>query len=108
MTIQEKTRWKNWADGLRQEMMSSLTSEVTKSVDVIISETATKKPYNTLRSQRFWRSCQVGNSPNDCLAKAGFELEFQPDEGSGVREVTLRLNETWMRILRGVLQRKTV
>ncbi|MEX0818638.1 MAG: hypothetical protein WD070_03565 [Pirellulaceae bacterium] len=87
-------------------MMTSLTSEVTKSVEAITVETATTKAGNTLRSQRFWRACQAGDSPNDFLSRAGFEIEFQPDEDRGVHEVTLRLNETWMMILRGVLERK--
>jgi hypothetical protein len=106
MAVQEKTRWKNWADGLRQEMMTSLTAEVTKTVDSIISETATTKAESTLRSARFWRACQSGKSPNDFLSTAGFEIEFQQDDGSNVDEVTLRLNETWMSILLGVLDRK--
>lgn len=106
MTVQEKTRWKNWAVGLRQRMMTGMTAEVTKSVAAITSETATTKPENTLRSERFWRACQAGASPNDTLARAGFEIEFQPDKERGVQEVTLRLNETWMTILQGVLDRK--
>ena len=106
MTVAEKTRWKNWADGLRQEMMTSLTAEVTKSLEAITSETATTKAESSLRSARFWRACQLGDSPNDFLAKAGFEIEFQQDEESNVREVTLRLNQTWMAIQHRVLARK--
>ena len=106
MTVQEKTRWKNWADCLRKEMMTNLTAEVTKSVEAITSETATTKSESTLRSVRFWRACQSGKSPNDFLARAGFEIEFQQDEARNVREVTLRLNQTWMTILHGVLDRK--
>ena len=106
MTVQEKTRWKNWADELRQEMMTSLTAEVTKSVEAITSETATTKAESSLRSVRFWRACELGKSPNDFLAKAGFEIEFQPDEEQNVREVTLRLNKTWLTILRQVLERE--
>ncbi len=106
MTVQEKTRWKNWADRLRQEMMTSLTAEVTKSVEAITSETATTKAESTLRSVRFWRACQLGKGPNDFLVTAGFEIEFQQDEERNVREVTLRLNETWMTILQRVLARK--
>ncbi len=106
MSIQEKNRWKNWADGLRQEMMSSLTEEVTRSVKSITSETATTKSESSLRSVRFWRACQVGDSPNDFLAKAGFDIEFSEDEKSNVQEVTLRLNKTWMTILNRVLERK--
>ena len=106
MAGQEKVRWKNWADDLRQEMMTSLTAEVTKSVDAIAAETATDKVESTLRSVRFWESCQSGKSPNDFMAKAGFDIEFQQDEARHVREVTLRLNETWRTILHGVLDRK--
>ncbi len=106
MTVQEKTRWKNWADGLRQEMMTSLTSEVTKSVESITAETSTSKAESTLRSVRFWRACQTGKSPNDVLATAGFEIEFEPDDERNVREVTLKLNQTWMTILQRVLDRK--
>lgn len=106
MTGQEKIRWKNWADGLRQELMTSFTGEVTKSVETITTETGTTKAESTLRSARFWRSCQSGKSPNDFFARAGFEIEFQEVEGSNVREVTLRLNQTWMTILQGAIDRK--
>ena len=108
MSVQEKTRWKTWADELRQEMMTSLTEEVTRTVESISSETATTKAESSLRSVRFWRACQVGESPNDVFAKAGFEIEFEQDEERNVREVTLRLNETWMKILQQVLERKKV
>ncbi len=106
MAVQEKIRWKNWADRLRQEMMASLTTEVTKSVEAIIAESATTKAENTLRSERFWQDCQSGKSPNDFLVKAGFEIEFQVDERRNVREVTLRPNQTWIAILNRVLDRK--
>jgi len=106
MTVQEKTRWKNWADELRQEMMTGFKEEVTKSVASITSEIATTKAESSLRSVRFWRACQVGDSPNDVFAKAGFEIEFEPDDERNVTEVTLRLNKTWMTILQQVLDRK--
>ena len=106
MSVQEKTRWKTWADELRQEMMTSLTEEVTKTVDSISSETATTKADSSLRSVRFWRACQVGDSPNDIFSKAGLKIEFEQDEDRNVQEVTLRLNETWMKILQQVLDRK--
>ena len=106
MSVKEKTRWKNWADELRQEMMTSLTEEVTKTVESISSETATTKAASSLRSARFWRACQVGDSPNDVFSKAGFEIEFEQDEERNVHEVTLRLNQTWMKILHQVLERK--
>jgi hypothetical protein len=106
MAVQEKTRWKDWADSLRQEMMGSLTSSVTKSVEEIAEEVATTKAENTWRSERFWRSCQNGTSPNDVLKTAGFELEFEPGENRCVEEVTLSLNSTWMAILQRVLDRQ--
>jgi len=106
MSVPEKARWKNWAEGLRQEMMTGLKTEVTKSVDAISSETATTRAEKTLRSVRFWRALQSGNSPNDVLAAAGFEIEFQEADDRTVSEVTLKLNETWMTILQGVLDRK--
>ncbi len=103
--MSERKRWKDWADGLRQEMMESLTPQVTKSVEEITSGTTTVKPETTLRSERFWRSCQVGTNPNDVLSKAGFEIEFEPDKNGKVREVTLRLDANWMSILQRVLDR---
>jgi hypothetical protein len=106
MSVQEKTRWKNWADRLRQEMMTGLKPEVTKSVAVITSETATTKAESTLQSARFWKACQAGKSPNDALAVAGFEIDFEQDDDRKVQEVTLRLNQTWMTILQRVLDRK--
>ena len=90
---------------IRQEMMTSLTPEVTKSVEAITCETATTKAEGTLHSARFWRACQTGNSPNDALATAGFEIDFQQDEKKRVQEVTFRLNQTWMTILQQVLDR---
>ncbi len=106
MAVSEKVRWKNWADCLRQEMMTGLMKQVTKSVDTIITETATSKADSTLRSERFWKSCQRGDSPNDFFVKAGFEIEFQQDENRNVQEITLRLNETWLAILHKVLDRE--
>ena len=106
MSVQEKTRWKAWADELRQEMMTNLTEEVTRTVESITSETETTKTESSLRSVRFWRACQVGDSPNDVFAKAGFEIEFEQDDDRNVREVTLRLNQTWMKIMQGVIERK--
>ena len=106
MSVQEKTRWKKWADHLRQEMMTSLTSEVTKSVATITTETSTTKAESTLNGARFWKACQQGKSPNDVLSVAGFEIDFEQDDERKVREVTLRLNQTWMEILQRVLDRK--
>ena len=106
MTVQEKKRWKEWAEGLRQEMMGSRTPDVTKSVDAIVTATATTKGDKTVRSERFWLACQAGTSPNDVLTKAGFEIEFETDDNRRVDEVTLRLNQTWKNILQGVLDRQ--
>ncbi len=91
---------------MRQEMMTSFTEEVTRTVESITSEIATTRAESSLRSVRFWRACQVGDSPNDVFAKAGFEIEFEQDEDRNVSEVTLRLNKTWMTILQQVLERK--
>jgi hypothetical protein len=107
-TVREKTRWKSWADRLRQEMMTGMTAEVTKSVDTIISETATTKANTTLRSARFWKACQSGIGPNDFFAAAGFEIEYHQDKDQNVRDVTFKLNDTWMTILQRVLDRKKV
>ena len=105
MSAQEKTRWKSWAEALRQEMMTGLTPEVTKSVDDIAAETESSKATSTLHSVRFWQSCKDGKSPNDVLVIAGFEIEFEPDEKK-VHEVTLKLNATWMSIMNRVLERQ--
>jgi len=86
-------------------MMTDLIAEVTKSVAEVISVIDTTKNEITLRSERFWRACQLGESPHDVLAKAGFEIKFKPDEKRLVQEVTLRLNDTWMTILNRVLER---
>lgn len=106
MAIQEKQRWKAWADQLRQQMMGSRTSEVTKSVDAIVTATASTKPEKTLHSERFWLGCQAGRSPNEVLVKAGFDIEFETDGERRVEEVTIKLNQTWRNILQGVLDRQ--
>lgn len=97
--MHEKQHWKDWADSLRKEMMTSFTAEVTKSTADIFTETGTTKAESTLRSVRFWTTCQTGNKPNDFLAKAGFDIEFEADKARKVNEVTLKLNQTWMSIL---------
>lgn len=107
VTLKEKANWKEWADRLRQKMMTSLMAEVTKSVDAIAAETATTIAEKTLRSVRFWEACQSGIAPHEVIAKAGFLVDFQPEEDRTVDEVTLRLNETWMTIMRRVLDRET-
>jgi hypothetical protein len=106
VSVRDKTRWKEWADRLRQEMMAELTPKVTKSVDEIAAETGTDRSPSVLRSRRFWIACQSGKTPNDALAKAGFEIEFEPDEGNEVGTVTLRLNSTWKAIMQRVLDRR--
>jgi hypothetical protein len=106
MTVQEKKRWKQWADGLRQQMMGSRTADVTRSVDAIVTATGTTKGEKTVRSERFWLAVQAGTSPNEVLTKAGFEIEFEADEEHRVEEITLRLNPTWRKILQGVLDRQ--
>ncbi len=105
MSVQEKTRWKNWADRLRQEMMTGKTPAVTKTVESICSEIESSKAESTLHSVRFWKACQTGKSPNDALATAGFEIDFEPGDDKKVKEITLRLNPTWMAILQQVLDR---
>ncbi len=84
--------------------MTGLTPQVTKTVDEIISETETTKAESTVRSARFWEACS-SPIPNDVLTRAGFDIKFEPDDRS-VREVTLRLNESWMSILQRVLDRQ--
>lgn len=99
MSIQEKSRWKKWADQLRQEMMTSRTPEVTKTISEITTETGTTKALSTLVGTRFWTSCQQGVAPNDVLVIAGFEVAFALGQDSKVAAVTLKLNRTWMDIL---------
>ena len=106
MSARDKTRWKEWADSLRQEMMSELTPQVTKTVESITVETGTEKSPTVLRSQRFWNAIQAGKGPNDTLVKAGFEIEFEANDAREIEMVTLRLNETWKSILQGVLDRR--
>ncbi len=103
----DKLRWKKWADGLRRQMMVSLTPEVCKSIETIVEETGTTKAQRTLRSAAFWRSCQSGASTNDSLSVAGFEIEFEQDEDRRVNYVTLKLNSTWNGILQKVIDRQT-
>jgi hypothetical protein len=106
MSVRDKTRWREWAERLRQEMMSALTPQVTKSVDTITEEIGTDKSPSVLHSSRFWSSCQTAQGTNDTLVKAGFEIEFEPNDESEVDLVTLRLNGTWKAIMQGVLDRR--
>lgn len=106
MSVRDKTRWREWAESLRQEMMGELTPLVTKSVDKITEETGTDKSPSVLHSRRFWNSCQAGKGTNDTLVKAGFEIEFEPNEENEIDTVTLRLNHTWKAIMQRVLDRR--
>jgi hypothetical protein len=106
LTIQEKSRWKKWADRLRQEMMTSRIPEVTKTIVEISSETGTTKAQSTLVGARFWKSCQLGAAPNDVLKIAGFEIAFELGADSKVEQVTLKLNRTWMDILERAVAKK--
>ena len=106
MSVRDKVRWKTWADDLRQTMMTDLTAQVTKSVEEIIEETATEKSPTVLGTQRFWKSCQTGKGTNDTLSKAGFEIEFGPNDEGKVDTVTLQLNGTWRAIMQRVLDRR--
>ena len=106
MAVQSDTvRWKKWAECLRQEMMVGLTPEITKSIDVIATETGTSKAKKTLQSLAFWRSGKSGASTFDSLSAAGFEIEVEADADSKVSEVTLKLNQTWLSIMQRVLDR---
>ena len=106
MSVRDKTRWREWAERLRQEMMSALTPQVTKAVDTITEETGTDKSPSVLHSPRFWSACQAAQGTNDTLVKAGFEIEFEPNEEREVDLVTLRLNGTWQAIMQRVVDRK--
>jgi hypothetical protein len=98
--------WKDWADALRQTMMTGLVREVTKSVDEISQETRTEKSASTLQSQKFWNACIRGEGSYSTLSRAGFELSFEPSEAGKVDAVTFRLNAGWQAILQRVLDRK--
>ena len=106
MAVSDKTRWRKWADDLRQTMMSDLEPQVTKSVNEIANETGTDKTSSVLHSSRFWSSCQAGKAPNETLVKAGFEIEIEPNGENEIDTVTLRLNETWKGIMQRVLDRQ--
>lgn len=106
MSVAEKTRWGQWATDLRQKMMRELSPQVTRSIDEIAEETGTQKTTTVLHSRRFWNSCQAGKSPNDSLVKAGFEIEFEPNDDDVIENVTLRLNQTWSQIMQRVVDRQ--
>lgn len=106
MLVRDKKRWREWADQLRQEMMSELTSQVTKSVHTITRETETEKSPSVVRSRQFWNAFQAGKGSDDTLVKAGFEIEFEPNEKGEIDSVTLRLNGTWQAIMQRVLDRR--
>jgi hypothetical protein len=98
--------WKEWADNLRQLMMSAKVGEVTKTVAEISQETGTEKSPTTLHSQRFWNACILGQGSCAILTKAGFELSYSPNGAGKVEAVTFRLNSSWQAILQRVLDRK--
>jgi hypothetical protein len=102
----DQKRWKEWADNLRQAMMSAKVAEVTKSVAEISLETGTEKSAATLQSPKFWNACILGEGSNTTLTKAGFELSYVPNGAGKVEAVTLRLNPSWQAILQRVLDRK--
>jgi hypothetical protein len=106
MSVREKVRWKEWADSLRQDMMTQLTPQVIKSVDDIMDEIATDKSASFLKSDKFWTSCQSGQGTHDTLSKAGFEVEFKTNAAGKVDTVTLTLNDTWRGIMQRVLDRQ--
>ncbi len=106
MSVGDKVRWKEWADGLRQTMMADLTPHVKKSVVEIIKETATEISSSVLETQEFWKACQAGKGTNDTLSKAGFEIEFGPNAEGKVDTITLQLNDTWKAIMQRVLDRR--
>ena len=106
MGVSDKSRWRTWADRLRQKMMTELTPEVTKSISTIIEETGTERPQAVLRGEKFWTSCQAGSASNDALVSAGFEIEYEPNEEGEIDAVTLRLNDTWTSIMQRVLDRR--
>jgi hypothetical protein len=102
----DQKRWKEWADALRQTMMSEKVGEVTKTVAEITSETGTEKSAATLQSARFWNACILGQGSCGTLTKAGFELSYTPNGSGKVEAVTFRLNASWQAILQRVLDRK--
>lgn len=106
MAVRDKALWKEWAEKLRQEMMTEFTPQVTKSVDVISSEIGTEKSPAVLHSRRFWSACQSARGSNDVLVNAGFIIEFAPNDQSEVDTVTLRLNDTWQAIMQHALDRR--
>ena len=105
MGTQEKNRWMNWAESLRQEMMVGMCRKITKQTLDIRQETGTEKSEQVTSSVRFWRDCQNGKGPHGCLIAAGFEIEFAADKSKPVSEVTLTLNKTWQDILQKKMDR---
>ena len=102
----DQKRWKDWADTLRQEMMTGLVPEITKSVDEITEETGTEKSSSTLHSQRFWNACRDGQGSHGTIVKAGFEVSYKVNGEGKVDAVTFRLNESWRSILQRVMDRQ--
>ncbi len=102
----DQKRWKEWADQLRQVMMSDRVGKVTKSVAEITQETGTEKSATTLQSPRFWNSCRDAEGSCGALSKAGFDVSFTPNAAGKVEVVTLQLNGNWQAILQRVLDRQ--
>jgi hypothetical protein len=101
----DQKRWKDWADNLRQTMMTQRVPEVVKTVSEISHETGTDRANSTLASERFWKSCVLGEGTYGVLCKAGFELSYTPTDEGKVEAVTFQLNSTWQNILQRVLDR---
>ncbi len=99
MSVRDKVRWREWADGLRLKMMAQLIAHVAKSVQ----ETAAERPAS-VGTQRFWRTRQAGTRANDTLSKAGIDIEGNA-EGKDAT-VTLQLNDSWKAIMKQVLDRR--
>jgi hypothetical protein len=91
--------WVEWAKNLRVQMMTQKLPAVVKSTSDVHRETGTHEPLTNLQSRGFWNSCQRGGTDWDALTKAGFELDFEPDENGKVQLVTFRLNSTWLGIM---------
>jgi hypothetical protein len=82
-------------------MMTNKVPELSKSAIEIHPEDGTHESLASMQSRGFWNSCQRGGTDWDALVKAGFELDFEPDENGKVQSVTFRLNDTWLGIMQG-------
>ncbi|HEU0068070.1 MAG TPA: hypothetical protein VFQ26_02260 [Nitrospiraceae bacterium] len=106
MSVKENTRWKEWAERLRQRMMAELTTEVALPVERIRTEIKTDKSASAMRTRKFWTAFQAEADTNNVLRKAGFHIDFVPNANGDVEVVTLRLNDTWKSIMQRVLDRR--